>query len=524
MAHSGNFNRFSRTATLFLCNRSPRQVVLLARQPHIMKKHLIILPCQPVFAVLLFCFIFISCKKDKNGDSEKELQVEETATAGNAVQPVITIAPNAPVPPTTTKYNFIFDWEKTQFMPVVPGQPAVPVPWSDQTIRNYDPGLRYDYKKSDGWELVYNSFSDTLNTANRFFILYNKFRGVLRYYTYNETESNPSVTNYRSLINGIGVIGAASGTTHMLNYADQLIVDMNAQSVHASLIEPWPIIKNAWYLSQFEIAYDPNLANLDWQQFLLSWNFNFAWIMELSLNNKPAGNKMLFLQKSGLNFGDNASRGIAMGSNMQVHLKSVGGFDELAGIFPSTVISNLKQTLFDSTAGNKLNATLVPQSGLADCKLDVPALIRLDYNLVGYITGLTLAPPGLDNSKVIGFGPAFNEQMGIFYLGAPPVIQHTKVSGHLPEQYTLDIASVEYIINPFIQTYATVRNFHQEIVAVAGNDTPNLTEARLYQGQQLKASAPLTILGVRVSFEVVPKNGAAPVRIIKTFKADLHNS
>jgi len=195
----------------------------------------------------------------------------------------------------------------------------------------------------------------------------------------------------------------------------------------------------------------------------------------------------------------------------------------LNGIFSNSVISNLKQTMFDSAAGNKLNASLVQPLGIADCKLDAPALIRLDPNLVGYVGDMTHTPPGLDNSKVAGLAPVFNEPMGIFYLGAPPVIQHVKVTGPLPEQYTLDIASIEYIINPYIQTYASVRNFRQEIVAVASNETPNLTEAKLYQGQQLKASAPLTIPGVRVSFEVVPKNGAATVKIIKTFKADLHN-
>ncbi len=93
-------------------------------------------------------------------------------------------------------------------MPVVPGHPAVPVPWSDQTIQELrPPGLRYDYKKSDGWELVCNSFSDTLDSANPFFILYNKYRGVIRYYTYNVIESNPIVANYRSLVNIMSVIG-----------------------------------------------------------------------------------------------------------------------------------------------------------------------------------------------------------------------------------------------------------------------------------------------------------------------------
>lgn len=492
-------------------------------QPYIMKKHLIIFSYKPVLAALICSFTFISCDKDKDSPGDSPLQVEEIATTNTAAQPVITIAANTTVPPTQTKYNFVFDWETAQYMPTTPGQAAVPVPWSDQAIRNYDPGLRYDYKKSDGWELVYNSFSGTLNTDNRIFILYNKFRGVLRYYTYNTTPSNPSVTNYRSLINELAIQGAG-GNSHLLNYTDQLIVDMNQKSYNVSLIEPWPVNENAWYISQFEMAYDSSLINFDWRSFSFSWKLEFAQVLELSLNNKPAGNKMIFLQKSGLPFGDISSRGITIGSNMQAHVKSVSGLDELSGIFPNAVVSNLKKNLFDSAAGNKLNATLVPQLGLADCKLDVPALIRLDYNLVGYVNGLSLAPPGIDNSRVLGYAPLFNEPMGIFYLGAPPIIQHTKVAGPLPEQYTLDIASIEYIINPFIQNYAAVRNFRQEIVAVASNETPNLTEAKLYQGQQLNASAPLTVLGVRVSFDVLPKSGTAPVRIIKTFKADLRNS
>ncbi|MFL5748901.1 MAG: hypothetical protein ACJ751_29785, partial [Niastella sp.] len=104
-----------------------------------MKKHLITLPYKPVIAALIFSFTIISCKKNHDSIVEKPLQVEETSIAGNTVQPVITIAANATVPPTKTKYNFVFDWEKTQYMPTAPGKPAVPVPWSDQVTRNYDP-------------------------------------------------------------------------------------------------------------------------------------------------------------------------------------------------------------------------------------------------------------------------------------------------------------------------------------------------------------------------------------------------
>jgi hypothetical protein len=486
-----------------------------------MKKHLIILPYKVVIAAFIFSFTLISCDKDGDSPGEQPLQVEEVAGTNDGAQPVISIAANAVVPPTQSKYNFNFDWEHAQYMPVKPGQPAVPVPWSSQAIKNYDPGLQNDFKKSDGWELVYNSFSDSLNFDNRIFILYNKFRGLLRYYTYNSIPTNPSVEEYRWLINELALRGTA-GASPLFNYADQLIVDMKGDSWNTSIIEPWPLTERGWYISQFELAYDRNTINYNWQQFTLGWSLSFAKVEELSLNDKPAINKMVYLQKPGLRF--SASRGVAIGSNMQAHVKSVSGLDALSGIFSSSLVNNLKQTIFDSAAGNKLNATLVPLLGMADCKLDVAASIRLDYNLVGYVGELSMAPPGVDNSKVIGMGPFFNEPMGIFYLGAQPVIHHVKADGALPEQYTLDVPSVEYVINPFIQSYAAVRHFHQEIVAVASNETASLTEAKLFQGQQLKASAPLNILGVRVSFEVVPRNGSAPVRIIKTFKAVMQNN
>jgi len=413
----------------------------------IMKKHLLI-TYKSAIAVFIFSFSLISCEKKGVSADEQPLQVEEITNTSDPAQPQITFPANATVPPTRSTLNFVFDWEHAQQMPVMPGKPPVPVPWSDQAIKNYDPGLQNDFRKSDGWELVYNNFSDSLNFDNRFFILYNKFRGLLRYYSYNTSPGNPSVDNYKWLINELAW-RATSGPSPLFNFADQLIVDVNADSHSASLIEPWPIRERGWYLSQFELAYDRNLINYNWQQFTIGWTLAFADVKELALNNKPVGSKMVFLQKPGLSF--STSLGLAIGSNMQAHVKSVNGLNELSGVFSSSLISNLKQTIFDSTAGNKLNATLVPQLGLADCKLDVAALFRQDYNLVGYVGNLTFAPSGADNSQVIGFGPLFNEPMGIFYLGAKPVVHYTKVAGLLPEQYTLDVSSVEYVINPFIK-------------------------------------------------------------------------
>lgn len=486
-----------------------------------MRKHNLILAAfKTTFVVLIFSFAIMSCRKKVGTPPDAPLQVEEITNTNDPAQPVITIPANNTLLPSKSSLNFVFDWEHAATMPVKPGNPVVPMPWSEQVVRNYDPGLRYDYKKSDGWEMVYNNFSDSVNFSNRIFILYNKFRGVLRYYCYNATPSNATVNSYQSLINEI-TLNSTSVSSHILNYAGQYIIDLNSNTRTASLIEPWPISENGWYISQFEMAYDRNIAGFNWMQFGYSWTIAFARTEELSLNNIAATHKKLFLQKEGVQFSD--YKGVPITGNMQLKVKSVTGFDNLENIFTSPVIDKLRQTVTDTTAGNMLNATLVPSLGIADCKLDVPALLRIDYNLVGFINGLGLAMPGIDNSQVIGIGPVFNETMGVFYLGSKPVIYYSKSTGAVPEQYTLDLSSIEYIINPFIQNYAEVRNFRQEIVAIDAEETKNLTEAKIYRGRILKASAPLTILGVRVSFEVVPNNGSAPVKIVKTFKANVLN-
>lgn len=49
----------------------------------------------------------------------------------------------------------------------------------------------------------------------------------------------------------------------------------------------------------------------------------------------------------------------------------------------------------------------------------------------------------------------------------------------------------------------------------------NNSRAKLYLSQKLLSNVELTIQGVRVSFDVVPKDGGKPVHIAKVFDMDL---
>ena len=58
--------------------------------------------------------------------------------------------------------TYPLDWENISQMPVPPGVDPIPTPWqSGLSGANINPDILFDYAKSDGWELVYNTFNAT---------------------------------------------------------------------------------------------------------------------------------------------------------------------------------------------------------------------------------------------------------------------------------------------------------------------------------------------------------------------------
>ena len=72
-----------------------------------------------------------------------------------------------------------FDWETATYMPSAqnPNYNPVQMPWNSGATA-IDPSIVSDYKKVDGWELMYNTFTPTtaLNDGGYryFFALYNR--------------------------------------------------------------------------------------------------------------------------------------------------------------------------------------------------------------------------------------------------------------------------------------------------------------------------------------------------------------
>ena len=108
------------------------------------------------------------------------------------------------------------DWENLDWMPT-PSSQQIPSPWVGQgSIASlYGIDVLNDRKASDGWTLVYNTFTSNTSSqlVNPYFVLYNKYRGLLSFYLYITTQFI-SPSSY--VQDAISVV--TNGTTTMLRH------------------------------------------------------------------------------------------------------------------------------------------------------------------------------------------------------------------------------------------------------------------------------------------------------------------
>lgn len=104
--------------------------------------------------------------------------------------------------------------------------------------------------------------------------------------------------------------------------------------------------------------------------------------------------------------------------------------------------------------------------------------------------------------------------MSIYILGEQPGTNHTNI------HWIKNLWSI--FSNPAVTEIADIKNIVQEVVATQNEKLfENYIRSKLYIGQKLSSNIPLVVQGVRVSFNVVPKDGGKTVHILKTFQANI---
>lgn len=185
-----------------------------------------------------------------------------------------------------------FDWDTADFMPTPPSQ-SIPVPWIGQgsIAMYYGLDVVNDHKHKDGWELMYSSFRSSGPALNDpYFILYNKYRGLLQLYVYI---TNPTVTTSSNVLSEISLLGDAKTT--MFNYLGGTVVDAESECNSYDQVLPSmgqkgvQFAPNKWYMIQYEMAYDPFIQSVAYNDAHLDFNLQFTKVETLNIDGTQTG-------------------------------------------------------------------------------------------------------------------------------------------------------------------------------------------------------------------------------------------
>jgi hypothetical protein len=463
-----------------------------------------------------------------------------------------------------------FDWDNpsTTTMPVAANSPVVYVPWRSNGGTPLDPGIVDDYHKSDGWELVYNSFApDNFPTAGTagvmatssgqpagglYFALYNRYRGILRYYLYIPPGLFGSSTQ---ISHGLGIY-TTGNTSKMLNFEGVDIVDPSNNSTGFTKTNKDGVsVTGGWYAMQYQLAYDPAFANTSYPNPGFSWNSRSVSITQIYSEGVEIGSLKgtIVTPKPDFNWAT-AALGVveAVGTatlDPASNIKIVAG---LAGA-ASGGLSGSAQGVLDGVFGSASSQTVD---------------LSLSSNITTNGTATTFQPyelnampfPGQNLGTTNGVPPLITHPLGLFNLSDRPTVYvhsvRTAVTGpsgsgyRYDYTYSFDAAALQLLIqkNPSIlntdPSGASVSNFKAEVVSVDPNadDYPGFQAYgtqelvgthTVYTGNAVTLSYSVVHGGqpsptaqktaIRVSFNVAPNSGASTPKpfIVRTFLANV---
>lgn len=488
---------------------------------------------------------------------------------------------NSTVPRSVTPYSF--NWETVDWMPTPPGQTQIPPPWIGQgSIASiYGIDVVNDHKHADGWELVYSTFDPNASgpIANPYFMLYNRYRGLMRIYLYTTT---PFVAPSTYIVDGLSVISNKS--TSMLNFLGTDIVDASNKQTLFSQAEPaptdgsQPLATNKWYMLQYEIAYDPQISTLGYQDIQLGWFTNYNSVSQISLGGSLVGTlkgtigaPSSALNTALTNGGKVAGTGVlalagkAVLDNNQTDTNGnntiglpafafkalskgiTSALSGAAGDVPGAISGIFSAIFGGSSGGQTVNLSLnasITLNGTETTKGSFPASPTSVY-----VPGTNIT------SAAQNYVPLYTNPLGVFNLTARPmvdIIVNSKpdLEGYYEVEWTLEngLPGLPFVTNPAVfasaTDAATIANFNALILIidpVINNDLiggrSEFVGTHYVVAQTLDADDEVTRLinfyptahppdptsaavAVRISFDIFPANGAPKTSVVKTFLAN----
>ena len=417
------------------------------------------------YSLLAICItiVFTSC-------NENEILLENTYTHENTTS-------------TRAFYdNGLVTWDNVEYLDYklggsniisgslsVPWSPGnahaigIPDSWIDYNFLNASASQRA-YSTYNGWEMVYSNLLDA-SQSNKYFALYNKYTGILRFFFY-EISSNAGVgssTTYEGIrVTGSSLlnftfsdplpINATRPTSTTYLYIPQCDFTLSSTSTPQT-VSGQPYKANNWYGFEIECAYDPYALSTStiklrlWSAGVSITNSSGAMTGSISGNisttytNTPnfdlsfsiSGDKNTInegVSDAGENVGGKIADEVSNNNNLFVDL-----WNELIDNAPSIAVQGIQagvETLFTggasllvSLGGRLLNSVLgmgttQTMTSISDVKLTTDTAIELTSLTTtsnagwGAISSMPLA--GYGNSSL------YNNVLGVWNINAAPIV------------------------------------------------------------------------------------------------------
>lgn len=372
---------------------------------------------------------------------------------------------------TQTGVNSCFNWQTSTHVTLTNGQNRI-LPWYSGTTTQIPDFILSDYKKEDGWEMLYNLLSGTENGQN-YLIFYNKFTGIVRTYYFLSDDitmgSNGmwalGLSNENAMLNNIGYFATP---------ADEKVQDPLAISTNLSVDQTTKGIARGWNAFNTEITYDPLASGKNIKMRLFSSTSN---ISQVSLTGDIAlassGTIVSVGSKNGLqdlanstasSGGDAAKDWIKnkVKPDNSSFIKTTAGSAAaiIAGGGVKAIINAGINLLFGSFIGKKTEPANTEQKieFKTNGTLTVNGTISSSSsNNVSSVANLYT--PGTIAAAGNFLLPCYDKKLGVWNLQTAPIVQTQQKApywgeGNAPDvgvygrNYYLDPNSIQVVINP----------------------------------------------------------------------------
>lgn len=320
----------------------------------------------------------------------------------------------------------VFDWWDTTSVALPGVDILVTLPWYNGSSTQIPYYMLDDYKPEDGWEMVYNYCIDTPpgEINKNYIIFYNKFRGILRVYYYN----NNDVVAANQTFWRLEVIGSTSLFNAFGKICLPMFERVNNPAIYITNLTNLPskAIARGWNCFDVELAYDEQLSQSNAHFNINLYNMTEGNIeLDGDIDLKTEGTIVTHTSSYPTWIGS-ASKAVGDGAKDYVEKKLAGTSlkNSITNIISggvSSLVSGGAKFLLGSLVGKKESSynSTVQLTTNGEMTLDGTFQVLTTSNVLPLANNLV---PGCAKASDDSFLPAYDEPLGVWSLEEVPTL------------------------------------------------------------------------------------------------------